>query len=63
MEELVGFCSQCGKPIHCLQGFLNGVISDEKETLYCFSCYEENDNEQNRKRYHIRIKESQRKSP
>jgi hypothetical protein len=41
LEELVGFCSQCGKPIHCLHGFLNGIISDEKETLYCFQCYEE----------------------
>jgi hypothetical protein len=41
LEELVGFCSQCGKPIHCLHGFLNGIVSDEKETLYCFQCYEE----------------------
>ncbi|MBB6283418.1 hypothetical protein [Geobacillus subterraneus] len=40
MEELVGFCAQCGKPIHCLHGFLNGVISEGKETLYCFPCHE-----------------------
>ncbi|MEC5188946.1 MULTISPECIES: hypothetical protein [Geobacillus] len=40
MGELVGFCAQCGKPIHCLHGFLNGVISEGKETLYCFPCHE-----------------------
>ncbi|GGJ70350.1 hypothetical protein GGR02_002146 [Anoxybacillus voinovskiensis] len=43
MEEFVGFCAKCGKPIHCLSGFLNGVISGEKETLYCFECYEKKD--------------------
>ncbi|MGZ0084775.1 hypothetical protein ACWNXI_04110 [Caldibacillus thermoamylovorans] len=40
MEELVGFCAQCGKPIHCLHGFLNGVVSRETETLYCFPCHD-----------------------
>jgi hypothetical protein len=40
LEEFVGFCSKCGKPIHCLSGFLNGVISEEQEMLYCFECYQ-----------------------
>ncbi|MBA2874898.1 hypothetical protein [Thermaerobacillus caldiproteolyticus] len=48
MEELVGFCSECGKPIHCLYGFLNGVVSSEKETLYCFQCYKKKDVKKNR---------------
>ncbi|MBN8207659.1 hypothetical protein JI666_02750 [Bacillus sp. NTK071] len=37
MKELVGECANCHKPIYCLDGFLDGVISDNR-TLYCFSC-------------------------
>jgi hypothetical protein len=49
LEEFIGFCSRCGKPIHCLHGFLNGVISEEKEMLYCFQCYKKKEAEQTSK--------------
>jgi hypothetical protein len=39
MRELVGACTCCNKDIFCLDGFFNGVITDEKE-VYCFDCYE-----------------------
>ncbi|RAK16997.1 hypothetical protein B0I26_1141 [Anoxybacillus vitaminiphilus] len=48
LEEFVGFCSGCGKPIHCLHGFLNGIVSEEKEMLYCFQCYEKKEAGQER---------------
>ncbi|CRK83872.1 hypothetical protein [Neobacillus massiliamazoniensis] len=38
MRELVGTCTCCNKDIFCLDGFFNGVITDEKE-IYCFDCY------------------------
>jgi hypothetical protein len=38
MRELVGACTCCNKDIFCLDGFFNGVITDEKE-IYCFDCY------------------------
>ncbi|MDM5337798.1 hypothetical protein QUF84_11260 [Fictibacillus enclensis] len=41
MKELVGNCSQCKKPVYCLEGFLNGVHVNG--TLLCFSCSEERD--------------------
>ncbi|EIJ83807.1 hypothetical protein MGA3_00870 [Bacillus methanolicus MGA3] len=40
MKEFIGFCSECGKQIFCLDGFLNGVVSDDKKRLYCFQCSE-----------------------
>ncbi|WP_269431568.1 hypothetical protein [Bacillus sp. SA1-12] len=40
MQEKVGKCSVCHKTIYCLDGFLNGVITDDK-ILYCFSCSKE----------------------
>ncbi|WP_256464135.1 hypothetical protein [Halobacillus amylolyticus] len=40
MQELVGNCRQCGKEISCLDGFLNGVVGEDK-TLYCFDCADE----------------------
>jgi hypothetical protein len=39
MRELVGTCTCCEKEIYCLDGFLNGVITENKE-LYCFECYQ-----------------------
>ncbi|MED2973588.1 MULTISPECIES: hypothetical protein [Fictibacillus] len=39
MKEYVGECSQCKKPIYCLEGFLNGIHVDQT-TLLCFSCAE-----------------------
>ncbi|MFS0864216.1 hypothetical protein [Fredinandcohnia sp. 179-A 10B2 NHS] len=38
MKELVGNCSDCGKEIYCLEGFINGVVSDDKKELRCFVC-------------------------
>jgi hypothetical protein len=40
MKELVGQCSVCHKEIYCLEGFLNGVILENKD-LICFECQEE----------------------
>ncbi|MFK9093401.1 hypothetical protein [Bacillus salipaludis] len=39
MQELIGTCKCCNKKIYCLDGFYNGVVTDEKEN-YCFECYE-----------------------
>ena len=39
MKELVGSCKCCGKEIYCLDGFFNGVITENKQT-YCFDCHE-----------------------
>lgn len=44
LEEFVGFCIRCGKPIYCLNGFLNGAIDEKNGSLFCFSCLEENEN-------------------
>ncbi|MGM0876078.1 MAG: hypothetical protein ACQEWV_15190 [Bacillota bacterium] len=43
MKEQVGACANCKKTIYCLDGFLDGVITEEKN-LYCFSCLKEKDN-------------------
>lgn len=37
MQELVGQCSECGKPIYCKMGFLDGIVQDDKSIL-CFEC-------------------------
>ncbi|RPF52264.1 hypothetical protein [Aquisalibacillus elongatus] len=37
MEELVGHCHSCEKPVYCENGFLNGV--HEEQQLYCTDCY------------------------
>ena len=37
MKELVGLCSCCGKEVFCLDGFFNGIISEDKK-IYCFDC-------------------------
>ncbi|MBS4215913.1 MULTISPECIES: hypothetical protein [Neobacillus] len=46
MKELVGLCKCCGKEIYCLDGFFNGVITEDKQS-YCFDCYEEVKEEKN----------------
>lgn len=38
MKERVGNCVDCGRPVDCLDGFLNGVVL--KEGLRCFPCDE-----------------------
>ncbi|MFD0679275.1 MULTISPECIES: hypothetical protein [unclassified Paenibacillus] len=40
MQELVGHCIKCNKPIMCEDGFLNGIVVEDK-TLICFECSEE----------------------
>ncbi|MED3563339.1 MULTISPECIES: hypothetical protein [Bacillus] len=39
MRELVGTCKCCNKEIYCLDGFFNGIHTDDKK-IYCFECYE-----------------------
>ncbi|MDD9268054.1 hypothetical protein ACFPES_13530 [Paenibacillus sp. GCM10023248] len=39
MRELVGQCSVCGKDIFCADGFLEGVIREDKQ-LECLTCSE-----------------------
>ncbi|WP_240377664.1 hypothetical protein [Bacillus piscicola] len=43
MRELVGECAVCGKEVFCLDGFLNGVVDEEKKLL-CFECTDEKKN-------------------
>lgn len=38
MKELVGNCSNCNKEIYCLDGFLNGVVTDKNRIILCFDC-------------------------
>ncbi|MCY9662171.1 hypothetical protein P5G65_17410 [Paenibacillus chondroitinus] len=39
MHELVGTCAKCSKPIYCREGFLDGVVLEDK-SLVCFECLE-----------------------
>ncbi|MEH7373442.1 MULTISPECIES: hypothetical protein [Bacillaceae] len=39
MKELIGKCKCCSKEIYCLDGFFNGIHTEEKE-IYCFECHE-----------------------
>lgn len=39
MKELVGMCKNCNKDIFCLDGFFNGVLTEDKE-IFCFECFE-----------------------
>ncbi|MGM9985775.1 MAG: hypothetical protein ACI35O_00980 [Bacillaceae bacterium] len=38
MKEFVGYCANCKKEIHCLDGFINGVVMTKKDILLCFEC-------------------------
>jgi hypothetical protein len=38
MKELVGFCKHCSREVFCLDGFFNGVLTEEKE-IFCFECH------------------------
>jgi hypothetical protein len=44
MKELIGYCTSCAKEIYCLDGFFNGIQSDDRK-IYCFECYECNQKE------------------
>lgn len=37
MQELVGHCKECNKHIFCNDGFLTGVVAEDK-SLLCFEC-------------------------
>ncbi|WP_179133918.1 hypothetical protein [Halobacillus massiliensis] len=39
MKELVGRCAACDKKVYCEDGFLNGVVSEDRK-LRCFACEE-----------------------
>ncbi|BBH24147.1 hypothetical protein Back11_54920 [Paenibacillus baekrokdamisoli] len=39
MQELVGQCKTCNKHIFCQDGFINGVVLEDK-SLLCFDCYD-----------------------
>ena len=39
MKEYVGVCAECEKAIYCEDGFLNGVVREDKQ-LICFECSE-----------------------
>jgi hypothetical protein len=41
MKELIGYCTSCEKEIYCLEGFFNGIQSNDLK-IYCFECYESN---------------------
>lgn len=48
IRELVGKCYVCHKNVYCLDGFLNGVISETKE-LICNECNEDENEDSPRK--------------
>ncbi len=39
IQELVGSCTACKKPIYCNDGFINGNVLEDK-TLLCFECFD-----------------------
>lgn len=39
MEEYIGTCQECGCPVYCENGFLDGIY--EQGALFCFACAEE----------------------
>jgi hypothetical protein len=45
LKEFIGTCKCCSKEIYCLDGFLNGIITEKKE-IYCFECIEKEENPQ-----------------
>lgn len=38
MQELVGQCKECKKQIFCKDGFINGIVLEDK-SLICFDCF------------------------
>jgi hypothetical protein len=40
MQEIVGHCKKCNKQILCDNGFLNGIVLEDK-SLICFDCSNE----------------------
>lgn len=48
MQELVGYCISCNKQVFCQDGFINGVVLEDK-TLLCFDCSEKEDQSRSRR--------------
>ncbi|MCQ6559402.1 hypothetical protein [Paenibacillus mendelii] len=42
MQELVGECKECKKPVYCKDGFIDGIVLDD-QTLVCFDCSDKED--------------------
>ncbi len=42
MRELVGHCTSCGKSLYCMDGFFNGIHTEDMKII-CFECAEENE--------------------
>jgi hypothetical protein len=40
MQELVGHCKECSKEIYCKDGFLEGIVLEDK-SLVCLDCSNE----------------------
>ncbi len=40
MQEFVGHCAKCRKQIFCRDGFLDGIVLEDK-SLVCFDCADE----------------------
>lgn len=47
MRELIGNCTQCGKNVYCLDGFLNAVY--RKNQLICFDCIDPDEQEEEKR--------------
>jgi hypothetical protein len=45
MQEFVGHCKVCSKEIYCKDGFLDGIILQDK-SLVCFDCTNEEKEEE-----------------
>lgn len=39
MQEFVGSCKECKKQIFCNDGFISGVVLEDKN-LICFNCFD-----------------------
>lgn len=50
MHEHVGTCTSCGKPIYCKEGFLDGVVLEDK-SLVCFECLEPSESPEPKNRF------------
>lgn len=48
MQEKVGDCAECGEPVYCRGGFLQGVVRDDG-SLVCLSCGDKGGNKRDQK--------------
>lgn len=40
MKELVGYCTQCEREVFCVNGFLEGEVTEEQKVI-CFNCVQD----------------------